>query len=274
MDLSNPVAKSENAHIQTKGCIVTTASTVPRRPLATLTNGKPLTNHTGIGFIPVQRSFTIWGDPESNTSSMEFSDDPMELDVTNDENKDIGAGTTAQELSRVKSCRKNLFQGGAEKAVGVEPRGVLTERKHAVYDHPEYVEDIYKYWINYERRTPIKPRYMSKQEDITHNMRSILIDWLVEVGQEYDFQEGTIFVAVGFLDRFLGKMSVARSKLQLVGTTAVYIAAKLQEVNPPTIADVVSITDETYSKDQVVYQACETIIFWVVYKCKLFTSRY
>lgn len=66
---------------------------------------------------------------------------------------------------------------------------------------------------------------MRKQPDITHHMRSILIDWLVEVCDEYNQQSETLHLAVSYVDRFLSYMSVVRTKLQLVGTAATYIAA-------------------------------------------------
>lgn len=69
------------------------------------------------------------------------------------------------------------------------------------------------------------PRYMRKQPDITHSMRSILVDWLVEVCDEYNQQSETLHLAVSYVDRFLSYMSVVRTKLQLVGTAATYIAA-------------------------------------------------
>jgi hypothetical protein len=44
--------------------------------------------------------------------------------------------------------------------------------------------------------------YMTKQTDITHTMRSILVDWLVEVGEEYKLQTETLFLAVSYIDRY------------------------------------------------------------------------
>ncbi len=67
--------------------------------------------------------------------------------------------------------------------------------------------------------------YMSRQPDITHGMRSILVDWLVEVGVEYKLQAETIYLAVNYVDRFLSHMSVERKKLQLVGTACMFIAS-------------------------------------------------
>ena len=46
---------------------------------------------------------------------------------------------------------------------------------------PEYAQDIDQHLREAEMRTRPKPHYMRKQNDLTQQMRSILIDWLVEV---------------------------------------------------------------------------------------------
>jgi hypothetical protein len=90
------------------------------------------------------------------------------------------------------------------------------------------------------------------QSDINFNMRSILLDWLVEVAEEYNLQTQTLFLSVAYVDRFLSKVPVDRSKLQLVGVTAMLLAAKYWEIYPPSIEDFVYISDNTYSRDHVV----------------------
>ncbi|CAH2062961.1 unnamed protein product, partial [Iphiclides podalirius] len=115
----------------------------------------------------------------------------------------------------------------------------------------EYRQDIYEYMREIEVKNRANPRYMRKQPDITHMMRSILIDWLVEVCDEYGLQSETLHLAVSYVDRFLSYMSVVRTKLQLVGTAATYIAAKYEEVFPPEVSEFVYITDDTYKKCEV-----------------------
>ncbi|NWV01984.1 CCNA1 protein, partial [Upupa epops] len=123
----------------------------------------------------------------------------------------------------------------------------------------EYAEDIYWYLreaevsgllTNLEVFVP-KPYYMRKQPDITTGMRAILVDWLVEVGEEYKLRTETLYLAVNFLDRFLSCMSVLRGKLQLVGTAAILLAAKYEEIYPPEVNEFVYITDDTYTKRQL-----------------------
>ncbi|XP_054020643.1 cyclin-A1 [Dryobates pubescens] len=115
----------------------------------------------------------------------------------------------------------------------------------------EYAEDIHKYLREAEVRFRPKPYYMKKQPDITAGMRAILVDWLVEVGEEYKLRTETLYLAVNFLDRFLSCMSVLRGKLQLVGTAAILLAAKYEEIYPPEVNEFVYITDDTYTKRQL-----------------------
>uniref|UniRef100_A0A182P5U9 Uncharacterized protein n=1 Tax=Anopheles epiroticus TaxID=199890 RepID=A0A182P5U9_9DIPT len=119
------------------------------------------------------------------------------------------------------------------------------------FEVEEYQEDILIYLKEAEKRNRPKAGYMLKQTDITQSMRTILVDWLVEVSEEYKLQGETLALAVSYIDRFLSFMSVVRAKLQLVGTAAMFIAAKYEEIYPPDVSEFVYITDDTYTKTQV-----------------------
>lgn len=57
-------------------------------------------------------------------------------------------------------------------------------------------------------------------------MRVVLVDWMVEVVQEFQLQAETLHLAINYLDRFLSLIrNVKRGNLQLVGTAALVIAA-------------------------------------------------
>ncbi|XP_014067322.1 cyclin-A2 [Salmo salar] len=115
----------------------------------------------------------------------------------------------------------------------------------------EYASEIHTYLRAMEVKSRPKAGYMKKQPDITNSMRAILVDWLVEVGEEYKLQNETLYLAVNYIDRFLSSMSVLRGKLQLVGTAAMLLASKFEEIYPPEVAEFVYITDDTYTKKQV-----------------------
>ena len=54
---------------------------------------------------------------------------------------------------------------------------------------PEYAAEIDSHLREAELRTRPKPNYMRKQNDLTPQMRSILVDWLVEVSTIFSFLE-------------------------------------------------------------------------------------
>lgn len=57
---------------------------------------------------------------------------------------------------------------------------------------------------------------MSKQLHINWDMRSVLIDWLVSVAEEYQLENQTIHLSVNYLDRFLSNISVVSTYLNLL----------------------------------------------------------
>jgi len=112
-----------------------------------------------------------------------------------------------------------------------------------------------------------RPNYMESQSDINVKMRAILIDWLVEVHMKYGLVPETLFLCVNLVDRHLSRMPVMRKRLQLVGVVAMFIAAKFEEIHPPELNDFVYITDNAYTKDDILSMECTmltTLSFQVV----------
>jgi cyclin B len=92
---------------------------------------------------------------------------------------------------------------------------------------------------------------MSKQTDINAKMRSILIDWLVEVHLKFKLMPETLYLTVNLIDRFLEKEQIMRNKLQLVGVTAMFMASKYEEIYAPECRDFVYISDKAYTRDEI-----------------------
>lgn len=68
--------------------------------------------------------------------------------------------------------------------------------------------------------------YMEKvQKDIKPVMREVLIDWLVEVAEEYKFVSDTLYLTVAYIDRYLSSGDLNRNRLQLLGVSCMFIAA-------------------------------------------------
>ncbi|XP_069017330.1 G2/mitotic-specific cyclin-B1 [Embiotoca jacksoni] len=122
------------------------------------------------------------------------------------------------------------------------------------YDNPmlcsEYVKDIYKYLRQLEVEQNVRPSYLQGQE-VTGNMRAILIDWLVQVNLKFRLLQETMYMTVGIIDRFLQDHPVPKKQLQLVGVTAMFLASKYEEMYPPEISDFAYVTDKAYTTAQI-----------------------
>merc|ERR1719191_187164 len=86
-------------------------------------------------------------------------------------------------------------------------------------------------------------------------MRSVLVDWLIGVHLQFHLLQETLYTTVAIIDRYLqvevGRGSVSRAKLQLVGVAAMLIAAKYEEIYAPEVKDFVYITDRAYSERDI-----------------------
>jgi len=116
-----------------------------------------------------------------------------------------------------------------------------------------YVKDIFAYLCELELEHRVSPHFMQSQRDINATMRSILVDWLVEVAEEYRLVPETLYLAVNYIDRFLAHVPVNRSKLQLVGVTCMLIASKYEEIHPPAVDEFVYISDNTYKREEILH---------------------
>jgi hypothetical protein len=90
-------------------------------------------------------------------------------------------------------------------------------------------------------------------------MRSILVDWLVDVHLKFKLLAETLFLTVNIIDRFLSQKQCTRQRLQLVGVAAMLISTKYEEIYPPTVKDFVYITDNAYTKEEVLEMECDIL---------------
>ncbi|KAL3515338.1 hypothetical protein ACH5RR_022240 [Cinchona calisaya] len=112
-----------------------------------------------------------------------------------------------------------------------------------------------------ENRRPLH-NYMEKvQNDITPAMREILVDWLVEVVDEYKLVSDTLYLTLNYIDRFLSSHTLSRTKLQLLGVSSMLVASKFEEITPPRIEDCCYITDNTYTGEEVADMESNILIF-------------
>ena len=114
-----------------------------------------------------------------------------------------------------------------------------------------YVQDMYQHFSLKEADTSVRPFYMESQPHINEKMRSILVDWLIEVHLKFKLVPETLYLTINLIDRFLERKEVSRAKLQLVGVSCLLVASKYEELYPPELRDLVYICDRAYTRQDV-----------------------
>lgn len=114
----------------------------------------------------------------------------------------------------------------------------------------EYIDDIYQYYKLTEDDGRVHD-YMDNQLEINVKMRTILMDWLIEVHRKFELMPETLYLAVNIVDRYLSMKVVRKRELQLVGISAMLIASKYEEIWAPEVNDFVFISDNAYVREQV-----------------------
>ncbi|KAF8458979.1 cyclin-like protein [Terfezia claveryi] len=115
----------------------------------------------------------------------------------------------------------------------------------------EYANEIFEYLRALEDTTAPNPDYMDAQEGLHWEQRGILVDWLIEVHQKFHLLPETLYLAINIIDRFLSVKVVMIDRLQLVGITAMFIAAKYEEVFSPHLGHFKYLADDTFTEEEI-----------------------
>ena len=118
----------------------------------------------------------------------------------------------------------------------------------------DYINIIY-YNLLVEENQELNPKpvhtYMKSQKEINDQMRSILVDWIIDVHHKFGFTDETLFMTIIIIDRYCSSEQISRIKYQCLGITALMIACKHEEINVPKVEDFIYITDNAYTKEEV-----------------------
>jgi len=95
------------------------------------------------------------------------------------------------------------------------------------------------------------PNYMESQKELAWKMRGILTDWLIQVHVRFRLLPETLFLCVNIIDRFLSARVVSLAKLQLVGVTSLFMAAKFEEIVAPSVSHFLACADSSYTEAEI-----------------------
>ena len=180
---------------------------------------------------------------ETNEKNKENKDKKNEK-----ENKDNNTNSKEKKLSEQNQTKSELEEE-------IKIKYFDTSKVSNVQIPKDYLNIIY-YNLLLEEDKGIKPApdytYLTRQTEINEKMRSILVDWLIDVHFKFGFTDETLFMTISIIDRYLSICQITRTNFQLLGITALMIACKHEEIDLPKIDDFIYITDNAYVKSEVV----------------------
>jgi cyclin A len=127
----------------------------------------------------------------------------------------------------------------------------------------EYISELTKHNRMSEMKNRPSTTYIGPQlqRNMNARMRAILISWLVEVAQEYTQQTSTMWIGISLVDRCLSKFILPRNQLQLLGCACMMLASKNEEIFPITVSDFVWVSDNTYTREQILSMELKALGF-------------
>ncbi|KAL9331055.1 hypothetical protein ACSQ67_000665 [Phaseolus vulgaris] len=216
-------------------------------------------------YVPVQSTFDV-SPSKSDARSVSLDEtlsssysikSPDEVEYL--DNRDVSAFDSIQrKTSNLSVCDTSKTEGNTysrEIVVDLEREGKVVNIDN-IYSDPQlcatYACDIYKNLRESEEKKRPSSDFMERiQNDINVSMRAILIDWLVEVAEEYRLVPDTLYLTVNYVDRYLSGKAMNRQRLQLLGVSCMMIASKYEEICAPQVEDFCYITDNTYLKEEL-----------------------
>ena len=93
--------------------------------------------------------------------------------------------------------------------------------------------------------------YFSFQNEINNKMRSILIDWLIDVHLKFNYMPETLYTTIYIIDNYLSKKKIERKNFQLLGVASLLIACKKNEILIHHLKEFAYISDNAYNENDI-----------------------
>lgn len=111
----------------------------------------------------------------------------------------------------------------------------------------EFDLEIFRFMKSVEGNNLPSQSLFEIQTNITPKMRATVIDWLVEVHKKLKMHTDTLYLTVYLMDRYLSVIDLDKSKYQRLGCAALLIASKSEEIYPPSVHDLVELTEKSFT---------------------------
>lgn len=136
----------------------------------------------------------------------------------------------------------------------------------------EYHSEIRQWLAVLEPQLAVNPLMIDMQPEVQWYMRPYLLDFLVELHQLFRMHPATLFLCVNIIDRYCAKRIVFKRHYQLVGCTALWIAAKYEDkkLRVPTLRELAVMCRHAYDEEmflQMEFHILSTLEWLLSHPC-------
>ncbi|XP_065338426.1 G2/mitotic-specific cyclin-B3 [Cloeon dipterum] len=122
-----------------------------------------------------------------------------------------------------------------------------------------YAAYIFSYLKSREDKYSVKPNFLDQHTEITNDIRSIVVDWMVEVQETLELNHETLYLAVKNMDLYLSNPKypnmkdpaasrpIKRTRLRLIACASMLLAAQYDERLPPPTSDWLQMCDNDFT---------------------------
>ena len=183
---------------------------------------------------------------ETDVSNLENYSTPISMNVENDKTKQKENTDKIVNSNKLNKNNEIILNESKENKENLTSNTCLQWVQ-------EYINDILKNLIDEEKTIlfEINPNYFYRQNEINQSMRSILIDWIIDVVNTFNYKDETLYTTIYIIDNYLSKKIIERKNFQLLGITSLLIASKFNEIYIRKIEDYSFITNNSYSLDDI-----------------------
>ncbi|GFY99300.1 cyclin b3;1 [Actinidia rufa] len=83
--------------------------------------------------------------------------------------------------------------------------------------------------------------------------------WITEVHLKFNLMQETLYLTITLLDSYLSLVTIKKKEMQLVGLTALLLASKYEDFWHPMVLDLINISAEAYTRDQMLGMAMASV---------------
>ena len=114
---------------------------------------------------------------------------------------------------------------------------IISLKKDEKINIPCYSNNIFKYQNNYE---------------INEKHRNVVVEWLSYVVYYFSQSNETLFMSINIMDRYISQKKISLNIYQLVAISSYLIASKYEDINSPSINDLIYISKNIYSSNDII----------------------